>query len=203
VVVASTNAQFLGMPFGGLGFGMGAIGPGFFGRIFPPFIPHMRPGLMMRNGIGFGLGALSMFGKRDVESQQQRTLVTEATCVLSTQSSRLKCSGDRMEKIDCEIEPTELTTPSTRFAFFDLTFKPTVVADVEFLELIAPSSSGSKFTYVDASAHKNVLLSVYSDAGTNEPGFRVKDPKCFGKVVELVKQIEDNLKVGISFSTHV
>lgn len=62
-LLGSTNAFF---PFfGGLGFGGFPIaGPGLFGRIFPPFIPHMRAGLALRNGMAmFPFG-----GKRDVEA---------------------------------------------------------------------------------------------------------------------------------------
>ena len=63
-LLATASAQFPFPFFGGFGFGGFGVGPGLFGRIFPPFVPHMRPGLAIRNGMSlFPFG-----GKRDVEA---------------------------------------------------------------------------------------------------------------------------------------
>jgi hypothetical protein len=62
VLIINTNAQFSPLlPGFGLGFPGLPFFPGFFGRVFPPFIPRLRPGLGFRGRM--------FIGKRDVESQ--------------------------------------------------------------------------------------------------------------------------------------
>lgn len=62
LLIINTNAQFSPLlPGFGLGFPGMPFFPSFFGRVFPPYIPHLRPGLPLR-------GRLFM-GKRDVENQ--------------------------------------------------------------------------------------------------------------------------------------
>lgn len=85
------EAQFLGGM--GMGFGFPIAPGGLFGRIFPPIIPHMRPGLFLRNGMAF----FPFGGKRDLDSKQapKEPVDTEmqAMCSVSTLTSTLSCNG--------------------------------------------------------------------------------------------------------------
>lgn len=62
LLIINTNAQFSPLlPGFGLGFPGMPFFPSFFGRVFQPYIPHLRPGLGMRGRL--------FIGKRDVENQ--------------------------------------------------------------------------------------------------------------------------------------
>lgn len=101
VMVANTNAQFGLLPGFGLGFPGLPFFPASFGRVFPPFMPHIRPGLLFRGRmltLGMGLPGI---GKRDVdqvvEAEDNSTVIVanhnRTLCNLSSATKVLSCKG--------------------------------------------------------------------------------------------------------------
>jgi len=164
----------LGFPFG-LGLGGLGLGLGGFGRF----------GL---GGFGFGGRLGGIRGKREVNGTEV------VKCVLSTELGLLNCTGPH-ENIECSIEPHLINFPDIKLRLVDLVFKETEKKDL--LKIVKRRSG--KFTFVEPSTHKTVLLSLFSDPKVTEPGFFVKDATCFKEVVTLFKA-NTHVKVGLNIN---
>ena len=182
-LLASANAQF------GFGFGFPMAPPGLFGRVFPPILPHMRPGLAIRNGQAF-----FPFGKRDVESQPALPVnetkdELKALCSVSTLTSSLICNGlENITNFQCPIEPRGNVT-RFKLVLADLVVeRPVTREDVSSLAIYSRKSDG-KFTYINPTNRTQEILSVFSNPKSQANGFFVKDVACFKKFVTLVGEI--------------
>lgn len=196
LMVANTNAQFglfpgLGLP--GLGLPMF---PGFFGRVFPPFMPHMRPGLLFRGRmltLGMGLPGI---GKRDVdqviaeEDNSTSTIVAHhnrTLCNISSTTKVLSCKGLKEEEtFECPVVPELGLVEKLRLRLADLIVK--VDVDSHVLRLVTRKSNG-KFTFVHPRSHEEEVLVVRHVEDAKQPGFLIRDEKCFEKFSTLVKDV--------------
>lgn len=199
VMVANTNAQFSPfLPGFGLGFPGLPFFPATFGRVFPPFMPHMRPGLLFRGRmltLGMGLPGI---GKRDVdqviEAEDNSTVVVShhnrTLCTISTATKVLSCKGLKVEEpIECPVVPELGLVEKLRLRLADLIVKVDVTSDkVEVLKLVSRKSQG-KFTFVHPRTHHEEIL-VVRQVEDVEPGFLIKDVKCFERFVTLVKNVQ-------------
>jgi hypothetical protein len=188
-LLASANAQF--------GFGLGLFGgfgafpmapPGLFGRIFPPILPYLRPGLALRNG-----QALFPFGKRDVESQEPLPTETKdelkALCSVSTLTSSLICNGlEEFMNFECAIEPRGNVTRFKLVLSDLIAERPVTREPVNSLKLFSRKSVG-KFTYINPINRTQEFVTVFSNTKSQENGFFVKEVACFKKFVNLVGEI--------------
>lgn len=189
-LVACANAQFFGgMGFGGFGM-FPFAGPGLFGRIFPPVIPHMRPGLFLRNGMGlFPFG-----GKRDVEAvggapEQPATPEFKALCSVSTLTSGLICNGlEKDTNFECAIEPRGNVTRFKLVLEDLIAEKPVTREPVDSLNLLS-RRAGAKFTYINPINRTEEFVSVFTNVESMLNGFWVKDKVCFNKFVTLVREL--------------
>lgn len=207
VLVANTNAQFSPfMPGFGLGFPGMPFFPATFGRVFAPYMPHMRPGLLFRGRmltLGMGLPGI---GKRDVDSQIDNSTTTivadnstavvhhvnRTLCTISTATKSIVCKGLKVEHtFECPVVP-KLTgiLETLRLRLADLIVKiDESSSKVELLKLVTRKSQG-KFTFVHPTTHKEEVLVVRHSKDIKTPGFWVEDAKCFQKVVRLVKDVQ-------------
>lgn len=209
LMVANTNAQFGFFP----GFGMPGLGlpffPASFGRVFPPFMPHMRPGLLFRGRmltLGMGMPGI---GKRDVdqvvEAEDNSTVIVakqnRTVCNISTAFKVLSCKGLKEEEtfkcpVVAELGPVE----KLRLRLADLTVK---VDDSNIkepvLRLVAKKSKG-KFTFVHPNSHQEEMLVVRHVEDVKQPGFLIRNAKCFEKFLTLVKNVPEKLRVSLSLN---
>lgn len=196
-LLATASAQF---PFfGGFGFGGFGAGPGLFGRIFPPFIPHMRPGLPIRNGF-----ALFPFGgKRDVEAVggapvPEETVEFKALCSVSTLTSTLACNGlDTWTNFECPIEPRGNVTRFKLILEDLIAEKPVTREPVDALTLLS-RRAGAKFTYINPINRTEQFVSVFWNPESKLNGFWVKEEKCYQKFVQVVRDVPSaQLKISM------
>jgi len=202
VMVANTNAQFSPfMPGFGLGFPGLPFFPTTFGRVFAPYMPHMRPGLLFRGRmltLGMGMPGI---GKRDVDqvigAEDNNSTVIVAhhnrtLCNISSLSKVLSCKGLKVEEtFECPVLPELGLAQKLRLRLADLIVKvdETTTSKVEVLKLVSRKSQG-KFTFVHPALHQEEVLVVRHVEDVNQPGFLIKDKECFQKFVTLVKDVQ-------------
>lgn len=190
-LLASTEAQFFGFPFGFGALPFPLAPPGIFGRIFPPILPHLRPALAIRNG-----QALFPFGKRDVDSQpalptppEETQQELKALCSVSTLTSSLICNGiEEFTNFECLIEPRGNVTRFKLILADLIADRPVTREQVESVTLLSRKSDG-KFTYINPTNRTEEIVTVFSNPKSLENGFLAKNVTCFNKFVELVREI--------------
>jgi len=176
-----------------------------FGRVFPPYVPHMRPGLGIRNWNAFfapfaPLGYLNMLGrkKRDAEEPQVK-------CTLSTKTLALECSFRESEKLACLMAPRLESLPAeSHVRVVDLSVSEHVTGkhDMAHYRLVS-KASGGRYSYVEPTNEKPVLISIYSNATAQAepgaPGFVAYNDRCFAEIVEEIKAVKpENVHINLS-----
>jgi hypothetical protein len=190
-LLAQGQAQFgfgFGFPFAAFPMAPG----GLFGRIFPPVIPRMRPGLFLRNGMAF----FPFGGKRDLESQPapQEPVDTQlkAMCSLSSLTSSLSCNGiETSTNFQCEIEPRGNVTRFKLVLADLIAERPVTREPIVSLPLLSRKSPSGKdkFTYISPVNRTHEIVSVFADKKAGPNGFFIKDRTCFEKFVQLVRDV--------------
>jgi hypothetical protein len=219
VLVNQCYALGFGLGFGGLGLGFGGIGPfgglGPFGGFGPLGIPFGLGGF----GFGAGLGGLGPFpipgpigfrgghlpfvppiiGKRSVEAenatdvdiQQNRTI-----CSWVQTSSMIRCVGSE-ENVECGVEARldeirNVTVKLPELSIMSQNIKTTENKETGILRLVSRVQEALRqWTMIHPRTEKEVVLSIYSSPAVNEPGFFVKDAKCFEKIDSIVRSLGD------------
>jgi hypothetical protein len=170
----------LGLPFGGLGLGLGLP--------FPPVLPIAPLGLGLPfgglgfGGLGLGFGFRRAFiGKRGVEEVPIKNITT---CRFITNSSLIRCDG--VENIECPVEVKldiikDITVRLPGLSVIPQPIKVTGQKEIDALALYS-RVIGSTSTLVHPITRKPIILSIYSAPVCSEPGFCVKEAKCFERI---------------------
>jgi len=181
----------LGLPFPGMGPGFGFGLPfGPFGPFGLPFLPFLRPGFGLRRFGGLGMG-LGLLGKRSVddsvpvvngtETESNRTL-----CNYSSKKQQLACHG-LQHNFECDVQENLVGLENIKLRLADLRIVPETVKNVEFLRILARRSMMTRMTAVNPMTKKDLLLSFYHEEHVSEPGFLIKDQKCWSQFESMVK----------------
>jgi len=164
----------LGLPFGGLGLGLGF-----------PFFPRFGFG-----GFGFGLGfrGLRRFG-RAAEAQAEIAAVNRTVCRFEEPRSFIRCEGGH--NLECEVEARfdeirNLTVKLPSLRMFPDFVKVAGQKDIPIVRLISRVVGDA--TFIRPRDAKHITLSVYADKTVNEPGFFIKDARCFERVENVFEQ---------------
>jgi len=164
----------LGMPLG-LGLGLG-LGFGRFGFPFGPFGMFPRfgqfPLAFWRNPIG----------KR---SSEETASLNRTVCSWVATSSIIRCTGAE-QNIECPAEPRLEAIRNITLRLPSLTFLPEVIKSSEGKEVsvlrMVSQTTGSRSTLIHPRTNQEVLMSIYSTQSIQEPGFWVRDAKCFDRI---------------------
>jgi len=176
-----------------------------FGRVFPPWVPHMRAGLPIRNWNGFFAPfaplayAANFFGrkKRDTDSN-------EIKCTISTAKSAIECCLGDQQKIACHVDPNlSKLTPSLHLRLVDLGITEHTNGKHDAVHFRLTSRASPKYTFVDPSSKVPVTISLYSNATARAepeaPGFIVHDPICFQAIASEIKEIgAENVHINLN-----
>jgi DNA mismatch repair ATPase MutL len=177
-----------GFPGIGLGLGLPGLGLG---------LPGLGLGLP---GLGLGLPGLGFgFGKRSVESVERNSTdvnrQNRTICSWLSSSSLIRCVCE--ETVECGVEARldeirNVTVKLPELSIISQNVKTTENREAGVLRLVSRVfGSMRNWTLVHPITEKEVLLSIYSSPAVNEPGFFVKDLKCFDRIDSIVRSIEN------------
>lgn len=171
----------------GLGLGIPPIG------LVPPFIPPLAvPGIGLglglpifpRFGLGLGLGMPRIIGRRSVDDVP---VVSQniTTCGYMVNSSTIRCDG-WVERIECPVEARldvikNITVRLPGLSVIPAPIKVTGQKDITGISLFS-RVIGASSTLINPLTGKDVLLWIYSSPVVREPGFFVKDVKCWDRL---------------------
>jgi hypothetical protein len=167
--------------FGGLGLGLGGLGFGGFGLGFG----------------GFGLARLALlsrfalFGKRSVDSLPQIWNGQNKTVFTYVPESSVIRADSGEQKFDCEVEARLDAVKDITIRLPWLNMLPEVVkqsgSDVHVIRLYSRVTGVS--TFINPKTSKDITLSIYSSPIVQEPGWFVKDVKCYEKIDSVVSAL--------------
>lgn len=181
----------------------------------PPFLgfPRFFPGFPFFGGLGgfgpfgfgpfglrrFGLfGPFGRFGRSVAEEKPSRN---ETTCHFVSNSSVIRCEGERAFECPVETRLTELRDITIRLPNLSMVAQP-IKAGQNETEAVRLFSRvwGAQSTLINPRTNKDVIISIYSSPVLNEPGFFVKDEKCMDQIENLVSTLSgENLRFSLKW----